>query len=169
MTSLSFIPGHGQWEKAEPLNSGWSGEEKYRLSLRSGKQLLLRLNPKPDLSRRRYEYEQMLAVYDRRVIMPRPVEYGANQTHSWLLLEWIDGVPLESALPHLDQTRQYELGLEAGRALRVIHRVPAPSSQEAWESRFNRKIDRKIELYRSGPLRWHAAEAPACRRCGCVG
>ena len=46
-------------------------------------------------------------------------------------------------------TEQYGYGFEAGCILRKIHSIPAPESLENWEIRFNRKMDRKIEKYKT--------------------
>lgn len=49
-------------------------------------------------------------------------------------------------------TEQYIYVLEAGRILRKIHSIPAPATQEDWESRFNRIVwcAQKAPLFASG-------------------
>ena len=65
----------------------------------------------------------------------------------------------EDILPTLPQEEQYRLGREAGRVLRALHGCPAPVEAEDWESRFNKKLDRKIQVYRECPLQYQNGEA----------
>ena len=43
----------------------------------------------------------------------------------------------------------------------IIHSIPAPETQEDWEARFNRKIDRKIVLYEACPIKYENGQAEA--------
>jgi len=61
-------------------------------------------------------------------------------------------------VPLLPKAEQYALGLRAGEILRQIHAIPAPERQEAWEPRFNRKIDTKIQKYHECGLRFAGDE-----------
>ena len=129
MNAFPFVPGSEGWLSVQPLLSGWSGEEKYRIVAPSGERLLLRVSPKPDARRRRLELDWMRRAFHRDVRMPRALDCGGDETRSWLLLTWVDGEPLASALPALPDARRYELGLEGGGALRLLHRVPAPADR----------------------------------------
>ena len=71
----------------------------------------------------------------------------------------LSGRMAEDALPALPQEEQYRLGREAGRVLRALHGCPAPAEAEDWESRFNKKLDRKIHVYRECPLQYQNGEA----------
>ena len=72
---------------------------------------------------------------------------------------WLSGQMAEDILPTLPQEEQYRLGREAGRVLRALHGCPAPAEAEDWESRFNKKLDRKIHVYRECPLQYQNGEA----------
>ena len=52
----------------------------------------------------------------------------------------------------MSDAEQYTYGQNAGRILQKIHSVPAPPEQPDWETRFNAKINRKIEMYAACPL-----------------
>jgi len=72
-----------------------------------------------------------------------------------MLQSWIDGEDLEVALPLLPETEQYTLGLQSGEILKKMHTIPAPETQEEWESHFNSKIDRIIEWYKGCGLNFN--------------
>jgi serine/threonine-protein kinase len=76
-----------------------------------------------------------------------PVEFGICDDGVYALHSWIDGEDLRDVLPRLSETEQYVLGLKSGEILRKIHTLPAPDTQEEWESRFNKKTNRRIKTY----------------------
>ena len=92
------------------------------------------------------------------VPMCQPLEYGVCEEGEYTLQSWINGVDAEDVIPMLSQQEQYDFGFEAGKILRQIHRIPAPSDQPAWEPRFNAKIDRKIKMYLECPIHFDGAE-----------
>jgi aminoglycoside phosphotransferase (APT) family kinase protein len=67
------------------------------------------------------------------------------------MCRWIDGEDLENVLPHLSQTEQYQLGIEAGHLLAKVHACAPLHSLPDWESHFNAKLDRKIARALSCP------------------
>jgi serine/threonine-protein kinase len=75
-----------------------------------------------------------------------PIEFGTCADGVYSLQSWINGEDLETVLPLLPETEQYALGLKSGEILRAMHTIPAPDTQEEWELRFNKKIDRNIAL-----------------------
>ena len=91
--------------------------------------------------------------------MCRPVEIGPCADGVYTLQTWIDGDDLEEIITELSDTRQYAYGLDAGRILRRLHSIPAPESQEDWESRFNRKMDYKIQKYRECPIHYEGGQS----------
>jgi len=48
-------------------------------------------------------------------------------------------------LPLLPEAEQYVLGLKPGEIIRKMHSNSAPSTQEEWSARFNKKTDYKIQ------------------------
>jgi len=72
--------------------------------------------------------------------------------------EMLGGGLLSAYIPTLPKTQQYVYGLQDGSILRKIHSIPAHQIQESWEARFNRKIDRKIEMYNACPMKYESGE-----------
>ena len=140
----------------EPVEKGWSGDRKYRVTTDAGDVYLLRIAPPDRLERKRREFERMSAVAALGIPMCLPVECGICDEGSYSIQTWIDGVDAENAVMAMDATAQYRYGLDAGRILSKIHRVPAPDDVPDWETRFNTKIDRKIAMYEACELKYES-------------
>lgn len=143
----------------EPIDKGWSCDRKYCATAADGTKYLLRITPREKSANRAdmFRMQQKVAALD--VPMCGPVEFGECEDGVYTVQTWIDGEDAESAIPLLPDTGQYVYGLEAGHILRKIHSIPAPETQEDWESRFNRKMDNKIRKYMECPIRYENGQA----------
>lgn len=131
----------------EIIEKGWSGDAKYRGVDGNGRSYLLRIADWSMLERKRIEYEYMSRVAALGVAMCAPLETGECGEGVYSLHTWIDGADAEEVVPGLPEKEQYRLGAEAGAMLRLIHSIPASPNTENWSLRFNRKLDRKIDMY----------------------
>lgn len=143
----------------EPINKGWSDDKKYRVTDDRGMRYLLRVSDILKQDAKRSEFDMMKRIAALGVPMCVPVEFGTCAEGVYSVQSWIDGVDAEEAMPSLADTEQYEYGLEAGRILQKIHSIPAPAVQEDWETRFNRKMDRKIKQYGECPVKYENGQA----------
>lgn len=64
-----------------------------------------------------FRLQQEVAALD--VPMCKPVEFGSCEDGVYMIQTWINGRDAEAAIPTLNSARQYALGLEAGRILRI--------------------------------------------------
>lgn len=140
------------------IDKGWSGDKKYRAECADGTICLLRTSEPETYERKQAEFAVMQAVDALGIPMCRPISFGKTDEFVWSIQTWIDGEDAESVISSYSDTEQYSYGLTAGRILAKIHTTPAPDTQEDWESRFNKKIDRKIRGYRACPLKFDGAE-----------
>lgn len=164
-------------EYLEPVTSmeniprGWSGDEKYKITAADGTKYLLRITPKEtsgsldddSLGRREYTKQQYMFQIQQSVAalgvpMCRPVACGRCEQGFYDIQTWVEGRDAEEVIPLLSDAEQYACGLEAGRILKVIHSVPAPEEQPDWETRFNAKMDRKIQMYHQCSLKFDGAD-----------
>ena len=145
--------------KTEPIHKGWSGDQKYKALDENGTPYLLRTSALSEYERKKDEFEMMRRVASLGVSMCLPVEFGTQDDAVYSIQTWIDGEDADGYIPTLDAEKQYALGLVAGQELKKIHSIPVPEGTESWESRFNRKIDRKIKLYRECPIHYEDGEA----------
>ena len=140
----------------QPIDKGWSGDQKYCAVTADGEKYLLRISPIDRLERKRREYEKMSEVALLGIPMCLPVEFGTCDEGAYSIQSWIDGEDAEEAIMAMDADAQYQYGLDAGRILAKIHTIPAPKNAPDWETRFNAKIDRKIDMYENCELKYES-------------
>ena len=143
----------------QPIDKGWSGDKKYCVTDEQGSRFLLRISPIAQYKRKKNEYELMEQVAALGVPMCRPLEFGTLADGVYCIQSWIDGVDAEENVHNLSKEEQYFYGLEAGKILREIHKIPAPLETEDWEIHFNRKIDRNIKMYAECPVKCENGQA----------
>ena len=135
-----------------PIEKGWSGDRKYRVTTATGDTYLLRLSGLDRLERKKREFEKMKEVAALGISMCLPIEFGTCEEGVYSIQSWVDGEDAEGAIMAMEETQQYRYGLNAGKILAKIHTLPAPVDAPSWESRFNAKIDRKIAMYENCEL-----------------
>lgn len=143
----------------EPINKGWSCDKKYCITTAEGEKYLLRITPREKSASRADMFRMQQEVAALGIPMCKPIEFGDCEEGIYSIQSWIDGEDAEEVIATLSDTEQYAYGLEAGRILRRIHSIPAPETLEDWESRFNRKMDDKIRMYRECPIKYDGGEA----------
>ena len=91
---------------------------------------------------------QKLAILN--IPMCLPIEFGLcnDEKIVYSLQSFIDGDEAEKILPELSKEEQYKFGITAGEILKKIHSIEAPSNQELWSSKFNRKATNNINKYK---------------------
>ncbi|WP_150275912.1 phosphotransferase family protein [Paenibacillus tepidiphilus] len=149
------IPGADDWVTVQPILKGWSDDNKYYIEHANGQKLLLRLADGTGYPRKQAEYE-MIRRFNRLAFpMSQAVDYGVcgGGKHSYLLLTWVDGQPLEECLPEMAPGEQYRLGAEAGKILAAMHALPNDSDLTGWEEEMQAKILRRIGQYEACPYR----------------
>ena len=131
----------------QPIDKGWSGDQKYCAVTADGSKYLLRVSSIDRLDRKRREYEKMREVAQLGIPMCLPVEFGTCDEGAYSIQSWIDGVDAQDVVMDMDAAKQYRYGWDAGHILARIHTIPAPAEVPAWDTRFNAKIDRYIARY----------------------
>lgn len=138
----------------KPVEKGWSGDKKYCATAKNGKKYLLRITSQERAHRFHLCYLRMQEVASLEIPMCLPIEFGKSEEGVYAIHSWVDGLDAEEYIPTLSKEKQYQYGLDAGRILRKLHSLPAPSDAPEWESRFNAKIDRKIRMYENCELKY---------------
>lgn len=143
----------------QSIEKGWSCDRKYCVTTEDGVRYLLRVTPEEKSANRADMFRMQKAAAALGIPMCEPVDFGRCSQGVYTLQTWIDGQDAEAVVPGLPPERQYALGREAGAILKKLHTIPAPPDQPDWESRFNRKMDRKIQMYQECPFRYEGGEA----------
>ena len=142
----------------ELIEKGWSGDKKYCAMDESGGSFLLRISSPEQYERKKTEYELMKRVAALGIPMCQPLEFGISEEGVYSVQSWIDGIDAEENIHHFSEREQYNYGFEAGKILKEIHKIPAPSDIEDWEPFFNRKIERKIQAYNNCALKYEKGQ-----------
>ncbi len=141
------------------ITKGWSGDTKYCVTDEQGHKYLLRISPAEQETCKKRQFALMQQAAELGIPMCEPVEFGICEEGVYSIQRWIEGVDAEEALKTMPEAQQYAYGMDAGRILRKIHSIPAPADLEDWEVRFNRKMDRKIQMYSECPLKYENGQA----------
>ncbi|MDO5734832.1 MAG: phosphotransferase [Eubacteriales bacterium] len=143
----------------EAIRKGWSNDQKFHVTDEKGKSYLLRISDLERYERKQAEFNRMKEVAVLDIPMPLPIEFGIYEDEVYSIQSWIDGKDLKDVILTFSDAKQYRYGVAAGQILKKIHSIPAPKSQEDWEIRFNRKMDRKIQIYMECPIKYEKGEA----------
>ncbi|MFA5523403.1 MAG: phosphotransferase family protein [Tissierellales bacterium] len=148
---LNDVPSANNWDIIKPVNKGWSEDKKFYIKTTGGKELLLRLSDISQYEKKKREFESLRPLMNMDIFFTQPIDFGIcnNGQSVYSLLTWIDGEDSGIILPKLEDKEQYMLGIRAGMYLKQIHSIPAPKDQPDWAERFNRKIDKKIAMYKA--------------------
>lgn len=147
---LKDIDGYKNWKVIEPIYKGWSEDKKFFIEDNNGFKFILRLSDINLYERKKIEYENLIDLSKLEINMSIPVKFGTcnNGKNVYSLLTWIDGEDAIDILPTLPRSKQYELGVEAGKILQKIHTIKPKDNNESWESIYLRKIEKGINLYK---------------------
>ena len=142
-----------------PVEEGWSGDRKYHAFGKDGKEYFLRIAPLEKEQRVKQAFYAQQKALELGIPVSKPLGWKIAGKEILVWEEWLSGQDAREILPKLTLTQQNRYGKDAGRYLRQLHTLPAPSGQEDWETRFNKKIDRKIAAYNACPLKYENGDA----------
>lgn len=140
-----------------PLNQGWSDDRKSIVTTPKG-QYLCRISKPERLFHVVKSFEHLNGLYLGHTPFSRPVECLFDEKGVRIYTTFVEGSDLSSILSMLSLKKQISLGVEAGIALRHIHQRVKVEVDANWAQKYNAKIDRKIETYRSCGIRFDGDE-----------
>ena len=150
------LPVRVEIKSSIPIDKGWSGDEKYHATDADGEEYFLRISPYDRRDNRKELYKMTRRLEDLGVPMCRPLGFGdwEKKKSVYSVYSWINGVDLRDMLMDYSEAKRYQLGVKSGEILRRLHTIPAPDGTEDWAARYNRKVDKRIEVYKNQPLRF---------------
>ena len=107
----------------EPINKGWSDDNKYCVTDENGKKYLLRVSVIEQYDSKKAEFDMMKKISSLGVPMCQPLEFGICDEGVYSLQSWIDGTDADEVISTLSDTQQYSYGIDAGRILKKIHSI----------------------------------------------
>lgn len=147
------IPGSQNWEQVQAIHKGWSSDRKYKL-LSEGSSCLLRLSAAEQYAAKQKEFLIIQKYAAEGIAMSQPLAFGRCEEGVYMLLSWVEGEELKTALPKLPQAEQYRLGRCAGELLRRLHHIPlAPEDvpEQSKHARQRAKLERYLACGRRAP------------------
>ena len=147
------IPGSETFTKIEPIHKGWTNDKKYYIETSDGRKLLLRIADVSEYEHKKAQFSLLKWVSKLDIPMSHPMDlglcnYGENV---YQIFNWVDGEAVDSVLPKISKTKQYHLGLNAGRLLQMIHSIPVTANTEDWGIQFNHMLQDELETHHSQP------------------
>lgn len=145
------IPGYEHYNKYSLIEKGWSSDKKYMAATNSNEKILVKVSNIKEYDKKKAEFGVVERISQLGIPMMMPLQFGTIDSKSlvYMVFSWIDGDEAEIVIPTLTSEEQKKLGYESGVILKKIHSIPAPSTQWDWAERFNAKIDRNINRYKS--------------------
>lgn len=135
----------------EPINKGWSSDQKYYIKTVDGRQFLLRVSNQEEYERKKNEFAMLKKAESLGIPLSSPIDFGLcnNNQNVYQLLTWVEGVDVREVLPRLTEKKRYELGIKMGELLSKIHSFPAFEITESWDVWFWCETSKKIDIYHS--------------------
>jgi aminoglycoside phosphotransferase (APT) family kinase protein len=136
------------------LNKGYSLEKKYILTTEEGIKYLLRLSFPKDPNTKIIEMEKMLECIKLGVKCNEPIRYGLTSDKEcfYSLLSWIEGNDGASCLKSIPTSKHLEIGLLAGKQLRLINSLEDKTSLDTWFNRFYKKQKLYYEIFQQSNI-----------------
>lgn len=156
----SRIPAINYFDRIERIAKGYSKDAKYKVTLRDSTSLLLRIFPIEEIETKRSEFDMLATMTEAGVTCSNPIEFGAlpDLELGYMAVSYIEGEDAQEVLPTLGEAEQYEIGFEAGKELRKMHRIEAPEEIGSWYERKSKKHQNYIAQYRQIGIRFRKDE-----------
>lgn len=142
-----------KWVKIELLTKGWSKDVKYYIEDIEKQRFLLRISEHSLYDKKLEHFKLLKEVNKLGYNTPTPHEFGQfDDGRVYMLLSWIEGQDAQEILPKLDESKQYELGKEAGKILKRLHEIPIITNM-TWRELYKNKIPRKIQAAKESQIK----------------
>ena len=140
------------WASVEPIDKGWSSDKKYHIRTQEDEHLLLRISSIDEYDIKKKEFEIIEKYSKLGFQMSMPKEFGVcnENQNTYMLLTWLEGCDLETALPQLTEKEQYQLGREAGIILKKIHSVQLAKEDIPVKTKKEKKLLQLAKYEESG-------------------
>ncbi len=133
-----------------PLLKGWSRDKKYVLTNAKEQKFLLRVSDVSLFEKKKKQFELLNRIGELNLECSRPIDFGyLNENTIYTLLSWIPGQSAEDTICNYSNKNAYEMGIEAGIALKKLHQIPFEPQEQTWFERYEIKAERKINALKN--------------------
>ena len=137
----------------EELKLGWSSDKKYILTDNLNNKYMLRISDKSLYDKRNRQFRLLSEVSKLNINCPKPIEFGELENKIYLLLTYLEGKRAEEEIYNFNDIEQYNLGIEAGKILKIIHSYDKETDTLSWWDKYEPKSKRKIDTYLNSSLK----------------
>lgn len=139
---LVDIPQYKSWRKIEKINYGWSDDIKYYVEDLEGMKFLLRINNIDKLDAKKKEFYIIQKFNQLEFAMSQAIDVGScnGGQHTYMLLRWVEGQPMDQVIDTLSEREQYQLGVRAGIILKTIHNLSVEPADIPKEKKIGKKL-----------------------------
>ncbi|PYE45550.1 aminoglycoside phosphotransferase family protein [Paenibacillus barcinonensis] len=143
------IPGLQNAVQVERISKGYSLDHKFKVITPHQGNMLLRVFPYSDMESKQIEVQVLDRVRQMGVMCSTPLGIGKlDEDNGYMIVSYLEGEDASEVLPRLNEQQQWSIGMQAGAALKCIHRLPVEKQAESWYSRKSRKHRRYVDKYR---------------------
>ncbi|WP_025026043.1 aminoglycoside phosphotransferase family protein [Caldalkalibacillus mannanilyticus] len=130
------------------IKKGFSSDEKYLIQMQDdNKKMLLRMFNVEEWEVKKTEYSILERMRGYNVTCSHPISIGVIGNRGYMITSYIEGEDAEAAIPKCSDQEQFNIGIEAGKELRKMHQLAAPTHISSWYSRKVEKHKRYIDAY----------------------
>ncbi|SEM51447.1 aminoglycoside phosphotransferase family protein [Paenibacillus sp. OV219] len=146
----AFIPQLRTATAVSQIHKGFSYDSKYLIYENSDNPTyVLRTATISESEKKRLEFETIGRVHQFGVRTSEPIAFGTLEELKlcYMVLRYVEGEDALEKLPSMSENEQYDVGVAAGRELRLMHSVEAPMPMEQWSTRRIAKHNRQMDEY----------------------
>lgn len=142
------IPKYDKWEKIIYINKGLSSDKKYFLQSKTQKKYIIRISKIVEINNKIREYNAMKKMKEFKFVQ-KFLGYGIckNKEFIYSIYSWIKGKNLEEKICKLTDKEQYQLGVQAGKKLKEIHKLTTIDFNYNFSNEIKEKINIAKEKY----------------------
>ncbi|QUY64640.1 phosphotransferase [Helcococcus kunzii] len=131
--------------KIEPINKGWSVDDKYILIDKDNNKTILRISPPDQYEKRKRQYKMLQKVSTLDINTTKAIDFGLlDNDYVYMIISFIEGGDGIVMLHDADDETAYKFGYEAGCILQKIHSLDVGRQEKTWKEIYQNKIERKI-------------------------
>lgn len=136
-------------EKLKFIDKGFSNDKKWIVKFANETELFLKVCPIKDAEHKQKEFTYMTYYYESDVPVPQPISFTIFKELECCVqvFECVQGEDAEISLPNLEEDKQYDIGVEAGKILKKIHQYIDQNPAQTWEEYRWGKHERYLRMF----------------------
>ncbi|MDX8047215.1 aminoglycoside phosphotransferase family protein [Gracilibacillus sp. S3-1-1] len=145
---IEQIPYIKNCKEMKQIHKGLSLDRKYLVQMAdTAQKLLLRLFDLKELPAKKEEYAILQKMQKDSIKCSVPLAIGELDNQGYLITSYIEGEDAKDEIVKYSSEEQFQIGVEAGRELKKIHRIIAPEQITSWYTRKAEKHQNYINAY----------------------